>query len=241
MWGWPGAGLDDASFLPVNIRHSCSPSRAYTRPMAPPSASSAGPLPLVLRARGMALADVGLLQLIYLPIGIAFVWAPLIDRLRPSRPPASDRLDRRRPRDDRRTACSSQPGDHLANSHSFMLAFGTSITMATADIALEALIVETVGLHRRPLVTTTKLSGSAIGTMVGVALATMFSAHVDLRGQSLSWRLSMPAFCCRYCAIRNDSGAFLFLPRFGSARPASVWASWSGARPCWVSSSRRRS
>ena len=41
-----------------------------------------GGAPLILRARGVELAEVGLLQLINLPVGLTFLWAPLLDRLR---------------------------------------------------------------------------------------------------------------------------------------------------------------
>ncbi len=40
-----------------------------------------GGAPLILRARGVELAEVGLLQLINLPVGLTFLWAPLLDRL----------------------------------------------------------------------------------------------------------------------------------------------------------------
>ena len=46
--------------------------------------------PLILRARGIDLAEVGFLQLINLPVGLTFLWAMLVDRLRlPHLPTAS--------------------------------------------------------------------------------------------------------------------------------------------------------
>ncbi len=41
-----------------------------------------GGAPLILRARGLDLAGVGLLQIINLPVGLTFLWAVLLDRVR---------------------------------------------------------------------------------------------------------------------------------------------------------------
>ena len=41
-----------------------------------------GGLPPVLRARGLSVAQIGWTFALYLPIGLSFLWAPLVDRIR---------------------------------------------------------------------------------------------------------------------------------------------------------------
>ncbi len=136
--------------------------------------------PLVFRAHGMPLHEIGLLQLIYLPIGITFLWAPLIDRLRLPRLP--HRLG---------WILASQlvtialllvlsRGTTWPIGTLFPLVVATSVAVATMDVALEALVVETVSRERRPAVTTAKLIGSSFGTTLGIALVTAFPARLGL-------------------------------------------------------------
>ena len=145
-----------------------------------------GGAPLVLRAHGVSLYNIGLLQLIYVPIGLAFVWAPLVDRFAVPYLPhrigwiiggmgATAGLLAL-------LGLAAAPQAGWAMAAIFALAAGVSVTMTTADIALEALIVETVASHRRPFVTTAKLTGSSLGTMIGVGLATAFPQRVGLPG-----------------------------------------------------------
>ena len=140
-----------------------------------------GGAPLVFRAHGMSLRDVGLLQLMYVPIGIAFLWAPVIDRTRLAYLAH------------RKAWIVTAQGTtvllllvlSLATAWPvvaiFTLALAVSGAMATADVALEALVVETIEPAGRPLVTTAKLVGSSLGTMAGVGVVTAFPANLDLR------------------------------------------------------------
>ncbi len=41
-----------------------------------------GGLPTVMRAQGIDISTAGWIYLLYLPFGLTFLWAPLIDRLR---------------------------------------------------------------------------------------------------------------------------------------------------------------
>lgn len=140
-----------------------------------------GGAPLVLRAHGVSLDNIGLLQIVNLPIGIAFLWAPFVDRWRlPGLP--------------RRIGwigggmmvtctCLALLGVAIARGSvvlAIVCAMLVTAAMATADIALEALIVETVRADDRAFVTTTKLAGSSLGTMIGVALATATPEAVGL-------------------------------------------------------------
>ncbi|MGE0968631.1 hypothetical protein ACQFN5_00510 (plasmid) [Klebsiella sp. WOUb02] len=42
-----------------------------------------GGFPAIMRAQGMSLGAVGWLYALYLPLGMAFLWSPLVDRWRP--------------------------------------------------------------------------------------------------------------------------------------------------------------
>ncbi len=141
-----------------------------------------GGAPLVLRAHGMALAQVGLLQLIYAPIGLAFLWAPLLDRF------GLPRLPHRLGWVGAGLLATSLLLALLGVAATwpvwliFAVAMAVSVTMTTADIALEALIVESVPRERRATVTTAKLVGLSLGTMVGVELATAWPDKLGLSG-----------------------------------------------------------
>lgn len=136
--------------------------------------------PLVFRARGMPLAEVGLLQIMYLPIGLSFLWAPLLDRIRLPWLPhrvgwiAAGQLTTIA------LVLTLSRGEHWPVAVLFPVALGTCMATATMDIALEALIVETVTRRRRPLVTTAKLCCIALGGTVGISLATLFPSAIGL-------------------------------------------------------------
>lgn len=136
--------------------------------------------PLVFRAHGMPLDKIGWLQLIYLPIGVTFLWAPLIDRIR--LPGFAHRLG---------WIVAAQGATvalllllSLAAAWPVGLVFAivllASVAVATMDVALEALVVETVAREDRPPITTAKLIGSSFGTAVGIALVTALPGLVDL-------------------------------------------------------------
>lgn len=130
----------------------------------------AGGAPLILRSRGMDLAEVGLLQLINLPVGLTFLWAAALDRFR-------------LPFLDHRTgwivaaqgatialliALSFGEGWPLAAL--LALAIAACTCVATMDIAVEALVVETVPAERRAFVASAKLCGASLGAILGVGV-----------------------------------------------------------------------
>jgi MFS transporter (putative signal transducer) len=139
-----------------------------------------GGAPLVLRAHGMALAQVGLLQLIYAPIGIAFLWAPLLDRH------GLPRLPHRLGWIGAGMIATALLLAALGASATWpvwailIVAMAVSVTITTSDIALEALVVETVPRERRAVLTTAKLVALSLGTMVGVELATALPETLSL-------------------------------------------------------------
>ena len=136
--------------------------------------------PLVFRARGMPLGEIGWLQLIAIPIGVTFLWAPMLDRVR--LPGLPHRLGWIAATQLATVALLLALSRAIEGSIGvlFALALAASVAVATMDVALEALVVDTVSRERRPSVTTTKLIGSSLGTMLGIALVTTFPRTIDL-------------------------------------------------------------
>lgn len=145
-----------------------------------------GGAPLILRSRGMDLAEVGLLQLLNLPVGLTFLWASALDRTR--MPFLAHRVGWI-------VAAQAMTVAGLA-----ILSFGATwplsvllglaiaicACIATMDIALEALVVETVPAEQRSFVASAKLCGASLGGMLGVGA---LIGSYDLLG----WRLAVLA------------------------------------------------
>ncbi len=129
-----------------------------------------GGAPLILRVRGLELAEMGLLQLINLPVGLTFLWAAALDRIR-------------LPYLDHRIAwiVAAQGmtvlllgilsfGEQWPLAALLLLAVAACACVATMDIALEALVVETVPAERRAFVASAKLCGASLGGILGVGV-----------------------------------------------------------------------
>jgi MFS transporter, PAT family, beta-lactamase induction signal transducer AmpG len=129
-----------------------------------------GGAPLILRARGVELAEVGLLQLINLPVGLTFLWAPILDRIR--LPVLTHRVG---------WITAAQVltvlllvilsfGESWPLPALLALAVAACAGVATMDIALEALVVETVPAAQRAFVASAKLCGASLGGILGVGV-----------------------------------------------------------------------
>ncbi|VCU69146.1 muropeptide transporter [Pigmentiphaga humi] len=123
----------------------------------------------VLRTRGMDLSAMRWVYALYLPFGIAFLWAPVVD-------------SRRWPWLGRRTgwivpmqwiavlallaAACNAPGP---GAWGILLALGMVATLAAAtmDVALDALTVETVPEAQRPAAAAAKMGGVSLGSVLG--------------------------------------------------------------------------
>ncbi|UHC17973.1 MFS transporter [Methylobacterium currus] len=129
-----------------------------------------GGAPLILRARGLDLAEVGLLQLINLPVGLTFLWAFLLDRVR--LPFLGRRLGWIVAAQGAAVAllATLSLGEHWPLPALLGLAIATCACIATMDIALEALVVETVPAERRAFVASAKLCGASLGGILGVGV-----------------------------------------------------------------------
>ncbi|XYD08981.1 MFS transporter [Methylobacterium sp. NMS12] len=177
-----------------------------------------GGAPLILRARGVELAEVGLLQLINLPVGLTFLWAPLLDRLR--LPFLSHRIG---------WIAAAQAasvlllavlslGETWPLPALLALAIAACACVATMDIALEALVVETVPAERRAFVASAKLCGASLGGILGVGV--LVGSY-----DSLGWRGAVLA-----CAALD---ALCLLPILGyrEARPRGAGSGAAGTGP----------
>ncbi|SFL74363.1 MFS transporter [Methylorubrum salsuginis] len=126
--------------------------------------------PLILRVRGIELADVGLLQLINLPVGLTFLWAGVVDRFRlPRLPHRLGWIVGMQALGIALLAVLSF-GEAWPLPALFGLALAVFFCLATMDVALEALVVETVAPERRPTVTSAKLGGASLGGIVGAGV-----------------------------------------------------------------------
>ncbi|MGV7032070.1 MFS transporter [Methylobacterium symbioticum] len=146
----------------------------------------AGGAPLILRARGMDLAEVGLLQLINLPVGLTFLWAAALDRVRlPVLPHRVGWIAAAQGLTVALLATLSF-GEHWPLPVLLALAIAACACVATMDIALEALVVETVPTERRAFVASAKLCGASLGGILGVGVLV---GSYDVLG----WRLAVLA------------------------------------------------
>ena len=145
-----------------------------------------GGAPLILRARGVELAEVGLLQLINLPVGLTFLWAPGLDRIR--LPVLGHRVGW--------IAAAQAATVVLLIALSFgqawplpallALAIAACAGVATMDIALEALVVETVPAAQRAFVASAKLCGASLGGILGVGVLVGSYDSLGWRGAVLA-------------------------------------------------------
>lgn len=130
-------------------------------------------VPLILRERGSSLPQIGLLQLVYLPVGLTVLSAMVIDRIRlPWLPHRIGWIVAMQLLTTVLLAVLSG-GARWSLPVLFVFAIAVSFCVATMDVALESLVSQTVPTDRRPIVTTIKLCGSAIGGMAGAGLLTM--------------------------------------------------------------------
>ena len=129
-----------------------------------------GGAPLILRARGVELAQVGLLQVMNLPLGLTFLWAVLVDRVRlPGLPHRVGWIAAMQGLAVALLAILAVNGDA---SLGLLFGLGTAICfcVATMDVSLEALVVETVAATDRVLVSSAKFCGASVGGVIGAGV-----------------------------------------------------------------------
>lgn len=126
-----------------------------------------GGLPPVLRARGLSVAQIGWTFALYLPIGLSFLWAPLVDRVRlPFLSPRISWIVL--------AQLAAVAGliavamlEHAPMALLFGLGLLVAVAAATMDLALDALAVELTNAQRKPMAASLKLAALALGSMIG--------------------------------------------------------------------------
>ncbi|OKH86322.1 MFS transporter [Thalassospira sp. TSL5-1] len=155
-----------------------------------------GGLPTVMRAQGIDISTAGWIYLLYLPFGLTFLWAPLIDRLR--LPFLSSRTG---------WIVTMQAIAVLglvivafSNGASplvlFGLGFGVVLAIATMDIALDALAVRIVAPDWRSTASATKLAALSIGTMIGGGVFVALAGDLGWRVTFLVLALALVVLLC---------------------------------------------
>lgn len=126
-----------------------------------------GGLPPVLRARGLSVAQIGWTFALYLPIGLSFLWAPLVDRIR--LPFLSPRISWIVLAQLAAVAglISVAMLEHAPMALLFGLGLLVAVAAATMDLALDALAVELTNAQRKPMAASLKLAALALGSMIG--------------------------------------------------------------------------
>lgn len=136
--------------------------------------------PLALRASGVPLSQLGWLQAIYLPTGLSFLFAPLVDRVR--------LLGRRQKTGWILVAMSCGDGflallalvRPAALGPFVLVSMAAGLAASVADLAGQALVVETFAADRRAWIVTARLVASSCGSAVGVLVI------ADVPGLTLS-------------------------------------------------------
>ena len=126
-----------------------------------------GGLPPVLRARGLSVAQIGWTFALYLPIGLSFLWAPLVDRIRlPFLSPRISWIVL--------AQLATVAGliavamlEHAPMALLFGLGLLVAVAAAPMDLALDALAVELTNAQRKPMAASLKLAALALGSMIG--------------------------------------------------------------------------
>lgn len=126
-----------------------------------------GGLPPVLRARGLSVAQIGWTFALYLPIGLSFLWAPLVDRVRlPFLSPRISWIVLAQ-----LAAVAGLIAVAMLEHAPMVLLFGlgllVAVAAATMDLALDALAVELTNAQRKPMAASLKLAALALGSMIG--------------------------------------------------------------------------
>lgn len=141
-----------------------------------------GGLPPILRAKGLDVATIGQAFLLYLPIGLAFLWAPLIDRYRlPVFTPRVGWIVAMQV-----VSCFGllvlARGEAWPLGALFAIGLVVTTAVATMDIALEALIVDAVDESRRPIAAACKIVSFCLGAILGGGVVVAMTDSIGWSG-----------------------------------------------------------
>ncbi len=126
-----------------------------------------GGLPAVLRAEGLGIGAASAVYVLYLPFGLAFLWAPMVDRWRPLA--TLPRLGWIGLMQGLAVVLllATALGQDLPRILLLALVFLVAAAMATMDIALDALAVALVPARLRPAAAACKMAALGLGAVFG--------------------------------------------------------------------------
>lgn len=155
-----------------------------------------GGLPTVMRAQGIDIATAGWLYLLYLPFGLTFLWAPLIDRIR--LPFLSRRLGWIVTMQAIAILGIVTVAFNQGTSPLILFGFGFCIVLAiaTMDIALDALAVQVVAPNWRSTASATKLAALSAGTMLGGGIFVVVAGDLGWQTAFLILAFVMAVLLC---------------------------------------------
>lgn len=174
-----------------------------------------GGMPTIMRSQGLSLASAGWLYLLFLPFGLTFLWAPLIDRLR------------RRSGDMSLivtmqllavatlllvASAAERPQWQL-----FCLGMLASLAIATMDLALDALAVQRVTATWRPAASGSKLAALSFGAMLGGGVFVALFERVGWQTAFVLLAVVLAALLLPICLLPRAPQAHA-----AQARPASL-------------------
>ncbi len=141
-----------------------------------------GGLPAIMRNQGLSIASSGWLYLLYLPFGLTFLWAPLIDRLR-----HYGGLDWIVSMQMLAVAALVVVAFVPASPWWLLFCLGllASLAIATMDLALDALAVAQVAPDWRPVAAGSKLAALSLGAMLGGGVFVALFEQVGWQGAFL--------------------------------------------------------
>ncbi|MFT3803824.1 MAG: MFS transporter [Burkholderiaceae bacterium] len=138
----------------------------------------------VLRTQGMDLSAMRWVYALYLPFGIAFLWAPVVDSWR--WPWLGPRTGWIVPMQGVAVLALLAAAFHAPKpgAWSLLLALGMVATLAAAtmDVALDALTVEMIPEARRPAAAAAKMGGISLGSVLGGGALVALYPHLGWPG-----------------------------------------------------------
>lgn len=184
-------------------------------------------LPAILRAQGAGLGSLGWVYVLYLPMALPFVWASLVDWR--TLPWLSRRIG---------WIVAAQAtaavfllvvsfGESWPPSLLLVTGLATAAAVATMDIALEGLVVDTVGAAERPTIGALKIGGLWAGAAVGGGVLVGLFSKIGWQSAFAAMALlvallTLPILTCRsldlghgHRVARPSLGGFLRRERNG--------------------------
>lgn len=155
-----------------------------------------GGLPTILRGQGGQISSAGWVYIFYLPFGLTFLWAPLIDRLRfPVLPQRQGWIVAMQLIAVVGLVCVA-----LNQTASlwvlFSLGFVVVFAIATMDIALDAFAVRIIAPNWRSVASASKLAALSFGTMIGGGVLVALYGKIGWQGSFLLLAVSLLFLLC---------------------------------------------